>query len=91
MAKFQYVAVDSGGKEHKGQIDAENQQEAGGSFGGQDRHFRGFGPGGALPVVSGQRAGGILQTPGGGGEFGFDVGRFESGRNQQRVEVVFTG
>ena len=29
MARFQYVAVDSGGKEHKGQIDAENQQEAG--------------------------------------------------------------
>jgi type IV pilus assembly protein PilC len=32
MAKFQYVAVDSGGKEHKGQIDAENQQEAGGKL-----------------------------------------------------------
>lgn len=29
MARFQYVAVDSGGKEHKGQIEAENQQEAG--------------------------------------------------------------
>ncbi|MBN2451454.1 MAG: type II secretion system F family protein [Lentisphaeria bacterium] len=29
MARFQYVAVDSGGKEHKGSIDAENQQEAG--------------------------------------------------------------
>jgi len=29
MARFQYVAVDAGGKEHKGQLDAENQQEAG--------------------------------------------------------------
>ncbi len=28
MARFQYVAVDAGGKEHKGQLDAENQQEA---------------------------------------------------------------
>jgi len=46
------------------------QQEAAGRFGGQGCHLRGFGLGGALPVVSGQRASGILETPGGGREFG---------------------
>lgn len=74
MARFQYVAVDSGGKEHKGQIEAENQQEAGSKL----KQMGLFPTSVVAPRGPGApgRAGGKKGAPGrpGGGLGGFGAG-----------------